>query len=105
MDNFKIIYRILKRLEGLMDVDEPDFSCLDAEHLGISPARWRALMTMLIDEGYISGVRIVRTKTMDEVLLLHPQITLAGLTYLEENSLMQKAYRLAKGIKDVTPGF
>lgn len=44
MDNFKIIYRILKLLEGLMDVDEPDFSCLDAEHLGISPARWRALM-------------------------------------------------------------
>ena len=105
MDNFMIIYRILKRLEGLMDVDEPDFSCFDAEHPGISPARWRALMTMLVDEGYISGVCIVRTKTMDEVLLLHPQITLAGLTYLEENSLMQKAYRLAKGIKDVTPGF
>lgn len=30
-------------------------------------------------------------------------ITLKGLEYLHENSIMQKMYNLAKGIKDVTP--
>lgn len=34
----------------------------------------------------------------------HPQITLKGLEYLNENSLMQRAMRMSKGIKDCVPG-
>ena len=31
----------------------------------------------------------------------HPRITLRGLEYLQENSAMQKAARLAKGIAEI----
>ena len=31
------------------------------------------------------------------------RITLAGLEYLRENSIMKKIYNAAKGVKDVTP--
>lgn len=33
-----------------------------------------------------------------------PRLTLKGLEYLNENSLMQRAMRMAKGIKDCVPG-
>lgn len=32
------------------------------------------------------------------------KITLKGLEYLQENSIMRKIYRTAQGIKDITPG-
>lgn len=31
------------------------------------------------------------------------EITLKGLEYLQENSMMQKIYKTMKGIKDVVP--
>lgn len=59
---------------------------------------------MLIKEGYIDGIKITSTATGTYITLINPQITLQGLQYLEENSMMRKAYRMAKGIKDITPG-
>ncbi|MBE6083216.1 MAG: hypothetical protein E7205_11090 [Tissierellaceae bacterium] len=53
MDNFKIIYKILKTLEKAMDYDEFDARLISAETLGVSQNRWEAIMVMLQDEGYI----------------------------------------------------
>lgn len=35
---------------------------------------------------------------------MHPKITLKGLEYLQENSMMKQAAAFAKGIKDIVPG-
>ena len=60
-------------------------------------------MVMLKENGYIKGV--VVTETLDsqlpDVELGNVEITLKGLEYLEENSLMQKAKNLAKGVVDI----
>lgn len=32
------------------------------------------------------------------------RITLKGLEYLSENTIMQRMYKTAKGIKEITPG-
>lgn len=87
-----------------MDCEEPDWACIQAEALHISQPRWLHLMRMLVEAGYIKGIQVVHTKTGMFITLTSPELTLTGLQYLQENSLMQKAYRLAKGIKDVTPG-
>ena len=54
---------------------------------------------MLLNEGYISGGET--WNAMDcgypKVALTRPELTLKGLEYLEENSLMRKAADLAKG--------
>ena len=105
MDNFVTIYKILKVLEKAMDFDELDMDLISAKALGISENRRLALLKMLADNGYLEGVHI--RETCDGMLLVampHPRITLKGLEYLEENSMMKRAYRLAKGIKDVIPG-
>ena len=103
MDNFKVIYKILKLLEVAMDYDGFDRNQLTAEYLGISKNRLDAILTMLQEEGYVHGVMYVRGL---HGVKLDPSfgITLKGLEYLEENSTMKKAAALIKGIKDTIPG-
>lgn len=55
---------------------------------------------MLSQAGYITGVAFACDVMMSIGRL---RLTLRGLEYLEENSLMERAYRAAKGIKDLIP--
>lgn len=105
MDNFKAIYRILSELEKSMDYPECDISRIDHEQLGISKERWNRLIKMMCDSGYIQGVTI-KKNIYDEMLVdcKNIEITLKGLEYLQENSMMKKAYKTIKGINDVVPG-
>ena len=102
-NNFKIIYKILSILEKSMSYDEFDPDRISYQKLDISKALWIRIMVMLKENGYIKGV--VVTETLDsqlpDVELGNVEITLKGLEYLEENSLMQKAKNLAKGVVDI----
>lgn len=103
MDNFKIIYKILRLLEEAMDDDYFDRSMLSAEYFGVSENRLNAILKMLQDEGYVKGV--IYVKGLAGVKLERNfGITLKGLEYLEENSTMKKAAALLKGIKETVPG-
>lgn len=102
MDNFRVIYRILRYLEKAMDYDEPDLEQISAKALSITEQRWTAIMAMLTTQGYIDGMTVKRS--LDEeitVCISRPSITLKGLEYLQENSLMKKAAEIAKGIAEV----
>ena len=78
MDNFKVIYKILKLLEAAMDYDEFDRSQLTPEYFGISENRLDALLVMLQNEGYIHG--FLHTKGLRGVKLDPSMgITLKGL--------------------------
>lgn len=106
MDNFKIIYKILKTLERALDYDEFDSSTLSAERLGISRNRWEQIWIMLAKEGYVDGVCFTKgltDKCYHIAEPIQPVITLKGLEYLADNSLMTKAAKLAKGITDMIP--
>ena len=105
MNNFNIIYKILKYLETAMDYDEADMNFISAEKFGISQNRWSSIIEMLAADGYIDGITIKRGAQGDIVLSVNtPRITLKGLEYLYENSAMKKAANIAKGIKDIIPG-
>lgn len=102
MDNFKVIYRILRYLEKAMDLEEVDTDRISAEALKISEQRWISIIEMLVKDRYIDGVLIKRSSDgYTEVSFSDLRITLRGLEYLQENSLMKKAADLAKGIVDV----
>lgn len=107
MDNFKIIYRILKYLESAMDYVETDKEAISHTRLNVSYERWEQLMIMLQANGYIEGLVYTQTLSDDKPHLtepIRPRITLKGLEYISENTMMQKAARMLKGIKDVMPG-
>lgn len=102
MDNFKVIYRILRYLEKAMDLDEPDMDKISAEALRLTEQRWLAIVEMLAEEGYVDGISVKRSLDgIPTVSVSRVRITLRGLEYLQENSLMQKAANLAKGVVDV----
>lgn len=105
-ENFKIIYEILKKLEKGMDLPEFDSSVLSHNSLEISKPKWCRIMKMLYDSGYITGVSVWLSYdcSYPKVELTRPEITLKGLEYLQENSIMQRLFKTAKGIKDITPG-
>ena len=100
MQEFRIIYRILRILQKAMDLEEFDKESLSPEQLGLSEPKWCRIMAMLIEEGYSDGGEIWNSFEWQypKVALTRPEITLKGLEYLEENSLMKKAAGMAKGI-------
>lgn len=105
MDNFKAVYRILSTLEKAMDLPEFDISQISADVLGVSEQRWARYLEMMADVGYIKGVRIQSAISSDLMVEADDiRITLKGLEYLQENSVMQRIYKAAKGVKDVIPG-
>ena len=104
MGNFKTIYIILSALEKALDsgFDENDIS---PERLGISERRRDALLEMMQGEGYITGAIFTEfAGGMRGINIDGIRITLKGLEYLENNGMMQKAYRALKGLKEITPG-
>lgn len=106
MEDFSVIYKILNALHKSMDCDEFDMDLISPERLGISRNRWLYIIRMLAERGYVEDLNV--TIGADGGFSFspggRPRLTLSGLEYLEENSLMKRAYRLAKGIKDVLPG-
>lgn len=103
MDDFRVIYKILKTLHKAMDLEEFDKSSISASALGLSEPKWNRIMAMLLREGYIDGgiVFTVFDSTYPNVVLTMPEITLKGLEYLEENSIMRKAAETARGIAEI----
>ena len=105
MDNFKIIYKILRALEQSLDRERINMADISAQRFGISENRWLAIIEMIVDKGLVKGIKVHYTADGECFLQIdRPMITMDGLQYLEENSMMQKAYRLIKGVKDITPG-
>ena len=103
MDNFKYIYRILKLLEKSMDLEEFDPELIGYKGFDISKPRWSRIMSMLKEQEYIQGIDVWYSLDQDypRVKLVIPEITLKGLEYLNENSMMKKVYNAAKGIKEL----
>lgn len=104
MDNFKIIYKILSYLEKSMDYDEFDVRPISHTALGISRERWESVLVMLQKNGYIDGLLITQTLSSRRPQIVEVgglTITLQGLEYLNENSLMKRAGNLAKGLVDI----
>ena len=104
MDNFKAVYHILTALEKAMDLPEFDLNEIGPDKMGVSQERWSRYLEMMMDVGYIKGVRMRRNILgQTEIDSADIRITLKGLEYLQENHIMQKLYRAAKGIVDLVP--
>lgn len=103
-DNFTCIYKILRALEAAMDYPNFDTEQISAEKLKVSEERWARYLEMMIDTGYIKGVRVYRDITGETCVEDSGiRITLKGLKYLTENSIMQRLHKATKGIKDLLP--
>ena len=94
MSDFRVIYRILRELSDAIDADEFDPQRLTPEAVGTSEKRFNALMVMLVENGYVEGVTARRYVSSPDpwprAQMVAPRITLKGLEYLHENSIMKR---------------
>lgn len=85
----------------MKNFDDENFT---ASHFAVSDALFLNILQSLIEAGYIGGIKIVTDKCGLDISLISPHLSLSGMEYLADNTMMKKAYRLLKGIRDVTPG-
>ena len=107
MDNFKVIYRILKHLEASIDNVYTDIKAISNVALNISYERWEYLMIELQISGYIRGLVFEQSMGDNRAHLvepINPIITLKGLEYLSENTTMKKVGNTLRGLKEIIPG-
>lgn len=89
-----IIYKILAYLyDSLKAGANPEFSDIqyNSSLLGIPRKYWNAVIEELVDEKLIKGVKTYHTKDGPVYCDNGISITLKGVEYLEENSIMKKA--------------
>lgn len=103
MDDFKIIYRILKCIYASMDFDDFNRECLSPEVLHVSQNKVDALLVMLAKDGLVDNVKVIRYPGgADAVKFIgKPALTLKGLEYLEDNSMMKRAKEALSGIASI----
>lgn len=83
--------------------DFPIYS-ISAEKLHVPFEKWEQLMILLQDSGYINGLvvsRALEDKYRHIAEPINPAITLKGIEYLENNSVMAKAGQMLKDAGDI----
>lgn len=104
-DVIQTTYRILKTLEASMDFDEFDQRSISAETLHVSERRRLEILQMLLERGFIKGISIEQDAAGNFLVSEgRPRLTLDGVLFMNENTSMQRAMKMAKGIKDSIPG-
>lgn len=98
------IYRILATLMKYAGREDFENSLISAEKLKISYAEWEQIIILLSKEGYVDGV--VFSQTMSDRFphildIDHIAITLKGVEYVEENSLMNKVKEALKAAGEI----
>lgn len=99
MDNFKVMYKILRELEKNMGNEKFCVESISAEKMKISFEKWEQLLILMQDDGYIKG--LVLSKDLSSMYRhiaepIKPQITIKGLEYLANNSTIAKAKEMLK---------
>lgn len=94
-DMHVVIFRILSYLyDRMKNGEEPLLSDYDAAACGIPQAYWVQIMSELVEHGFVSGISISRVTTGDTVNCAKPRVTLDGVQFLMENSMMNKAAKI-----------
>lgn len=104
MDNFKVMYKILRELEKNMGNEDFDIKNISAEKIKIEFNKWEQILILMQDDGYIKG--LVLSKNIEQAYRhitepINPQITIKGLEYLENNFMMAKAKEILKMTGDI----
>lgn len=102
--DFKSIYKILRTLQKWRGREDFEVKLISADALKLEFVDWEQLMIELQESGYIKG--LVYTQTMSDMFPhivepIHPRISLKGIEFLEENSLMRKAAEVLKLAGDI----
>lgn len=104
-DMHVVVYKILSYLyKCLKSGEKVDMDLISAEMLGINQRYWRVIVGELVERGYVSGYRVTQTPSgITTINPVDPTITMSGVEFLMENSMMRKALDFLRTTKDALP--
>lgn len=98
MNTLQIAYKILYELEHKEKADYMGWRISPAA-LKVEEDKWLEVMQALLDEGYISGVKIGKDVLGNQYVdVKRTRITMKGAEYLSENSAMKKIAQIATDV-------
>lgn len=112
---FGTINRILRHIERRLDCATFDEDAFTAEAFDITHNRFARYLSMLLDAGYVSGMRILdngeptefdgdaRAYRRYDIITDSPSITIRGIQFLAENTVVARVYGAVKSIRDLAP--
>ncbi|MBR8749977.1 hypothetical protein IX317_001657 [Fusobacterium sp. DD29] len=99
---FVSMYQVLKLIDYCSSQDKFNYSLFSSEKLGITDKELQIILSNALDERLITGIKIF--PGMSGFKSINAHLTTAGYQFLEENSMMKKAYKTLKEIKGWIPG-
>lgn len=107
-DMHVVMYKILAYLYKCLKAgEEPTVSNYNAGHFGINARYWTVIMVQLIDCGYVTGFTVQAADNGTDIIPVRPTVTMDGVAFMMENSMMAKARKFLESIGDlaaVVPG-
>lgn len=104
-DMYVVMYKILAYLYDCMKRgSDPEDAMWSAQALGIPESYWNAIVEELVDHGFVSGIKVshfLNGATM--VSALAPRVTMEGVAFAQENSMMGKAKAFLQDAKAAIP--
>lgn len=102
---FVVMYKIIAYLYDCMKKGvEPCDSAWGPEALGIPYSYWRLIVIELVSHGYVAGIKVSSVPGCEQsITILHPSVTMEGVQFAQENSMMGKAKQFLTEAKSAIP--
>ena len=103
-DMYVVMYKILCYLYECMKQDtSPKADEFSHVALGIPERYWCDIMGELFRRGFITGVTIAPHGEAVTVMTSRPRVTMEGVEFMQENSMMAKARKFLVDTKSALP--
>ena len=103
-DMYVVMYKIIAYLYDCMKRGaEPRGNCWDATAMGIPEPYWAQIVDELVSHSLISGVIITRVNGGLVVTPNDPHVTMEGVAFAQENSMMGRAKQFLIDAKSSIP--
>lgn len=103
-DMHVVMYKILAYVYSCMKEGvEPDKDRISAQALEIPLEYWKQIVRELVDHGYLTGASVASTTCGLSVSVGKARVTMDGVEFLMENSMMAKARQFLIDAKSAIP--
>ena len=104
-DMYVVMYKIIAYLYDCMKKGkEPQETVWNAQALGIPQSYWQQIIAELVGAHYISGVNIFYSDSdLSVIVAEHPYVTMEGVAFAQENSMMGRAKSFLQEAKAAIP--
>lgn len=105
-DMYVVMYRILAYLYDCMKRGEvPERERYSAHALGVPEPYWSMVMSELVSHRFVADASVSRYSDGSFMVFLgkNPYVTMEGVEFAQENSMMGKAKRFLQDAKSAVP--